>query len=352
MVNFFNRRASDKRKPYTGSREAAANRASNSHDLEIPHFNSEVLSDQNQGELETAPSLLNPNETRPQVFTFMGATGGVGTTNLAVQVAYELAMMCKNKKTNLRRPKDPQVCLIDLDFEGGTCAYHLDLLPSLSVEDLLGHAERIDTTFTSALVSTHACGVSLLAVPNTPKANQKVNPHAVMAMLDAASQLYQYVIIDMPRYMHSWTPAVIGGSDFVGVVSELTISSLHMARDTLNNSRTALENNALGNKPNCHPILGKYERRSFKNTLRLNDAETVLGREVISTLCIDTDTCREAINCGEPVGAIRPDSRYVKDTRYLIKKIFKSCESRPNTADLQTDSHTTASEDLKCSTAA
>ncbi len=370
MGSFFNRRASDKRKPYASADNPSAHMDDHpsclAEDLMIPSYdgndstsvNEDIsrsnadIDDIDRDEITATAHVNSPKSTASphtsKVFAFMGASGGVGTTSLATQIAYELALKCKDKQKNIRHPKDPQVCLIDLDFEGGTCAYHLDLLPSLSVEDISGSTDRIDTTFTSALVSTHECGVSLLAVPNISGANQIINPHAVMAMLDAASLLYQYVVIDMPRYSQSWTPAVIGGADFVGIVSELTISSLHMARNTLNRimSPFALATHEVS--PNCHPILSKYERRSFKNTVRLNDAESVLDRKVLGTICIDSDTCREAINCGEPIGALRPDNRYVKDTRILIKKIFESCEAN-NSPHMQTENQSQNTYDFSAS---
>jgi len=347
MASLFNRRASDKRKIRPDVEAETISQAgpisAQESDLIIPEFQDETQ-DETQGETQDATSAPKPKSKTPntdmptahntsQVFTFIGASGGVGTTSLAAQTAFELAKMCRDKKADTRRPKDQHVCLIDLDFEGGACAYHVDILPNLSIEDLSGPASRIDAVFTTALTSEHDCGISLLAVPNTPQAHQHINPHAVMALLDAASQLYRYVVIDMPRYWQNWTPAVIGGSDFVGVLSELTVSSLHMARDRFNQI-----SKELGDKdaPNYHAILNKYERRSFKNTLRLKDAETVLGRDVISTICIDTDTCREAINCGEPIGAIRPDSRYAKDTRQLIKTIFDSCTKDTEDHDILT----------------
>lgn len=270
----------------------------------------------------TIATSVAPAQTTAQskIFTFMGASGGVGTTSLAVQTAYELALSRRNKGVYARRNQAPDVCLIDLDFESGSCAYHMDLQPRVTLDDLSGSAARIDETFTAAMLSPHQCGVTLLAAINTHGANQRINPQSVMALLDAASTLYPYVIIDMPRYMQNWSEAVMGGSDFVGVVSELTISSLHMSRDILNRA-----DETLGMPLKCHPILNKYERRSFNNTLRLKDAESVLHREVLGTICVDNDATREAINCGEPVGAIRPDNRYVKDTRKLLEKINQTC---------------------------
>ncbi len=279
--------------------------------LSIPEFETE----QDKFETEDTPSLLAPaSGDAPRVFALVGATGGVGTTSLATQLAHEFAVSISSGSASRSHPADPKVCLIDLDFESGACAHHLDLLPSLTLEDLSGSPEQIDTAFTQALVSTHESGVALLATPNSIGANARVNPKTVMAMLDAAAELFDVVIIDLPRYMQPWTMSVMRAVDVLGLTCELTIPSLHAARERLANIKMT-SNGSI----NAHVILNKFERRSFKNTLRLNDAETALGQSVLSTLCLDPDTTREALNCGEPAGAIRPEARYVKDVRKLAQ---------------------------------
>lgn len=280
--------------------------------ISIPEFETEL----DDAKLAQTENKTTPNaptsEDDPRIFALVGATGGVGTTSIATQLAHEFAVTSATGQFSKRRPKDPTVCLIDLDFESGACAHHLDLLPSLSLEDLCGPAEKIDRAFTQALVSTHECGVSLLAAPNTIGANARVNPQTIMAMLDAASELYDTVIIDLPRYYQPWTLSVMRAVDVLAVTCELTIPSLHAARERLNNISVNTNNSV-----NSQLILSKYERRSFRNTLRLSDAETALGRSIMSIICLDPDTTREALNCGEPAGVIRPESRFVKDTRKL-----------------------------------
>ena len=320
----FNRRRGDNRtenKPnYALIQDAETVAASSYQDkfesadssLRIPEFDIEKGSiDAFLDTEDSSPPLAPTRKDSPRIFALVGATGGVGTTSLATQLAHEFAMASRPQKSR-RRPIDPTVCLIDLDFESGACAHHLDLLPSLSLEDLCGPAAHIDTAFTQALVSTHESGLSLLATPNTIGANARVNPHTIMAMLDAAAELYDTVIIDLPRYQQPWTLPVMRAVDVLGLTCELTIPSLHAARECL----TRISETANG-AVNVQVILSKYERRSFKNTLRLGDAETALGRSVMSTLCLDPDTTREALNCGEPAGVIRPDSRFVKDVRKL-----------------------------------
>ena len=268
--------------------------------------------------VDDAPSNEHPtgraptDENAPRIFGLVGATGGVGNTSLATQLAHEYATHLATKRTFQKGPIDPKICLVDLDFESGACAHHLDLFPSLRLEDLCGPAEHIDTAFTQSLVSTHESGIALLAAPNTIGANSKINPYTVMAMLDAAADLFDTVIIDMPRYHQPWTLPIMRAVDVLAITCELTIPSLHATRERL----AQLAKDANG-AVNAQVVLSKYERRSFKNTLRLSDAETALGRSVLTTMCLDPDTTREALNCGEPAGVIRPDSRFVKDVRKL-----------------------------------
>lgn len=248
----------------------------------------------------------------------MGAAGGVGTTSLCIQLAHDLAVNSEKTLQKTSRSKEPRVCLIDLDFEGGSCTHHLDLTPSLSMTDLTQSADRIDRAFVSALVTTHASGLDLLAVPNTLGGNDIANPMTVVAILDLICQMYDHVIIDVPRYWRPWNMAAIGGSDKFAIITDLTIPSLHLARTRMEAIEKKLEGHI-----RADIILNKYERRSFRNALRQKDAETALKRAVSATVCVDTDTLREAINCGEPVGAVRPESRYVKDVRHVQKMLLK-----------------------------
>ena len=283
-------------------------------DLSIPDFDASEVQ-KFEPEFDDMASVAPPLE--PQIFAFMGATGGVGTTSLATQLAYEFAVSSSKRSRGLS-PNDPSVCLIDLDFETGACGHHLDLLPSLTLADLTGPAEDIDEAFTRALISTHQSGISLLATPNEMGANAKVNPHTIMAILDAAMDLYDTVILDMPRHQQPWSMPIMQAVDLLGVTCELNIPSLHATREVL----SYINREAQG-KVNAHPIIGKYERRSFKNMLKLSDAEKALGQSVFATICQDPDTVREALNCGEPAGALKSDSRFEKDVRVIAARLRK-----------------------------
>lgn len=258
------------------------------------------------------PVQSHSNDAR--CYALMGASGGAGVTTLCIQLAHDIAKRTK-KHMALSGHIDPTVCLIDLDFETGCCAAYLDVHPALSISDICGPADRIDASSLQALTSHHESGIIVLSTPNALGANSLANPETVLALLDAASQLYDHIIIDLPRIWQSWIGAAISGADHFAIVGELTIPSLHTAR-----ARIANIEKVLGEDQHCEVILNKVERRSFRNSVRLSDAEKALRRSVSASICIDLDTTREAINCGAAVATIRPEARYVKDVSELSLK--------------------------------
>lgn len=256
-------------------------------------------------------------DTSSQCWTFMGARGGCGTTTLAVETAFYLAREHYGVRSQPSRKGTEQVCLIDLDFETGSAIHHLDIEPGLRIEDLSEDISRIDADLTRSFMSYHKSGIAVLATPNVIGSNSRINPFAVVKILEAACEMFPHVILDLPVQWQAWSLAALGGSDFVGLLSETTIPSLYSAR-----SKRAQIGKMLESEQACDIILGKYERRALGNNLRLPDARKALQCEIFATICNDPQHVSEAINCGEPVGHTRKSSRYSKDCRKLIEDIF------------------------------
>jgi len=274
--------------------------------------------------LEISPPAVNDTGNIPVTggdlsneatcFALSGVTGGAGVTSLCVQLAYDLVLKAEDKASLKDREDKPQVCLIDLDFENGSCAHYLDIKPGLHMDDLCCEPDRMDKALLGALTSTHKSGIKLIAARNSLMGNSDVNPEIVLNILDIASQAYDYMILDVPRIWQPWTHAAIAASHNFGLLTELTIPSLHMTRAKLQYLNSHMANNS-----HIDLLLSKYERRSFRNSLRVDDAEQTLGRELFAKISNDPDIVREAINWGIPVGTVRSDSRYVKDCRALIE---------------------------------
>ena len=263
---------------------------------------------------DTAPTLQGSATRQDSVcWALTGVVGGTGVTSLCIQIAYELTQRQKHQTSSTRDRHETSVCILDLDFENGSCSHYLDLEPGMQISDLQGDSSRIDRTIIEAMAVTHKSGISLLTTPNSLKGNSEVNPASVLALMDVACQMFDYVIFDVPRVWQPWTHAAMAAADNLGFVTELTIPALHKCRMRVAALKAEIQTHAP-----MDIILNKYERIAFRNSLRLGDAEATLGQEVFAKIGLDSDVVREAINWGIPVGTKGNDSRFAKDSRALL----------------------------------
>ncbi len=257
-------------------------------------------------EIPDMPQPVSHNANGAQVFAFMGAVGGAGVTSLSIQTA-----LSTQKLLRTRGVKDPEVCIIDLDFDCGSVLSHLDLPARLTHAHLRSGAATIDAALTSALAVRHASDIHVLAAAPRLSGNDEVDPSSVLSMMDAASTIYDALILDVPRMWRPWTHAAIAAADKFGLITEMTIPSLAAAR-ARSEAITDQQNNV-----QAELILNRYERRAMKSNLSAKDATRAFGRAPVATICPDAQSLHDAMNCGQPVGCVHADSRYVKDVDAL-----------------------------------
>ncbi len=82
-------------------------------------------------------SSARPASVHGQVFAFIGAKGGVGTTTIAVNVATALAQAMDDERT----------LLMDLHLSYGDAAVFLGAEPRFSVADAMENTHRLDEAF-------------------------------------------------------------------------------------------------------------------------------------------------------------------------------------------------------------
>jgi len=265
-------------------------------DLEIPEMRS----------LAPAPQASADTSNDAKIFAFMGAVGGVGVTSLSIQTALSARKLLKESGV-----KDPEVCVIDLDFDCGSVLSHLDLPARLTLDHLRSGAAHIDAAMTSALAVQHSSNIHVLATVPALSGNDLVDPSCVLSMMDSASTMYDAVILDVPRMWRTWTHAAIAAADKFGLITEMTIPSLAAARAR----SEAITSHQSDVKPEF--ILNRYERRALKGSLSEKDAKRALGQKPTATICPDSQSLQDAMNCGQPVGCVHADSRYVNDVTDL-----------------------------------
>ena len=156
------------------------------------------------------------------ILAVQGLAGGVGTSTLAVNLAWELATVAKENA--------PRVCLLDLDLQRGAAATYLDLPRREAVFEMLNDTEAMDEeVFAQALV-THEETLQVLTAPADLVPLDIVTPQDIERVLDMAARHFDFVVVDMPGAVVQWTETVLTAAHVYFALVELEMRS---AQNTL-----------------------------------------------------------------------------------------------------------------------
>ncbi len=240
-----------------------------------------------------------------QIFTFLPAVGGAGVTTLAVQTAMLLMNGGARGKAT--------TCLVDLDFQHGSCADYLDIEPRLNLSEIEPRPERLDRQLLEVMLSQHPSGLAVIAAPNRPAEMRSFDPDVVTRLLDLVSSHFDFVVFDMPRTWFSWTDSVLLGSNRLFVVSETTVPGLRHAKKLVDAIRERL-----GEGPQPQVIINRFVRKMFSSGLRRRDIEQAIGDAFLAFVPNDYGLVREAIDRGVPLEEVRKGNKITLQLKKLI----------------------------------
>jgi pilus assembly protein CpaE len=240
--------------------------------------------------------LKRPGEetqVEPQFLAFMPASGGVGTTTIALESAQIL------NRAGARSGRT--TCVIDLNFQLGSCAEYLDIEPRFDIREIENAPERLDRQLLDVMLSRHASGVSVIAAPIQPNEMRSFKAALVVRLLDLASAYFDNVVIDMPRIWFPWTDTVLMGTNRLFVVSDMTVPSIRHARLLM----AAIEPK-VGKQVAAKVIINRFERRNNTSGLNQGDVESALGRHFAGGIPNNYRLVRDAVDRGVPLAEIEP----------------------------------------------
>ena len=259
--------------------------------------------------VRTCARVANPpatETTEAEIYTFLPAVGGSGVTTLAIQTA--LLLLANGSRGRA------SACLVDLNFQNGTCADYLDLEPRLDLNEIEPHPDRLDKQLLDVMISYHASGLAVIAAPNRPAEMRSFDPDVVTKLLDLVSTHFDYVVIDMPRTWFSWTDSVLFGSNRLFVVSEMTVPGLKQARQLVGAIRERLNEGG----PSPQVIVNRFEERMFSGGLKKRDIEQALGKDFAAVVPNFYRLVREAIDRGVPLEEVQRGNKITLALKKLI----------------------------------
>jgi pilus assembly protein CpaE len=222
------------------------------------------------------------------ILSFFGAKGGVGTTTVAVTLAYYLVRQ-KNKKVLLidNHPEFGHVCLY-LGLDG--TRYHFD--------ELIRNVNRLDSTLLRGFIARHNSGLEVLSSPESHDLSRTVDPDALERTLEFLRGEYDYILLDCETSLEESSLAVMDRSDQIYIVATPDIGAI---RD-LSRYIDGLSRNE-STSARLHVIINRY---SSHGAIAVEQIEKAIRVPVEVRLCNAYTECQRAINVGEPIG---PDKK-------------------------------------------
>jgi pilus assembly protein CpaE len=165
-----------------------------------------------------------------KMVAFVGARGGVGTTTLAINLAWYLADRQKRR-----------VLLLDLDLQNGDCALALNISPTPGLCDALANPQRIDSVFLERAMAAHSEQLFVLSAEEPLRADVDFLAEAVETLVGVLRTQFHYIIVDVPRLPGAPYRRSLDMADIRIIVADQALRSV---RDTVRLQAALGEGNA------------------------------------------------------------------------------------------------------------
>jgi pilus assembly protein CpaE len=260
-----------------------------------------------------------PREVRTgKVVSFLRASGGVGSTTVAIHTALALAGEKDSKRS---------VCLVDLDLQGGCVGLYLDIESPVTILDCLTTPDRIDQSLVNSAISHHGSGIDLVTSPMAQVPLEEVSTYALETVLHVLRSTYDVVLVELPQAWTTWTGAVLQASNAIVLVTQVTVASIHKTRKLMESLELLGFDDML-----TLLVANRFEKRRFGGGITFKEAETSLRRSIDMCLPSDFKLVAEAINSGVPIPEIKSRTKFMKSIGKLSETLLQQFEENSERA--------------------
>ncbi|SHG56557.1 AAA family ATPase [Cognatishimia maritima] len=240
-----------------------------------------------------------------------GLAGGTGTTTLAVNLAWELATVTKEKS--------PSVCLLDFDLQFGSTSTFLDLPRRDAVFELLSDTDSMDSESFGQALQKFEDKLSVLTSPPDMLPLDLISSEDIERVLEMASHHFDFVVVDMPNTVVQWTETVLNKAHVYFATLEIDMRS---AQNAMRMKRALQAEDlpfdklryVLNRAPKFTDLSGKSRVKRMAESLGIS-IDVMLpdgGRPVM-----------QASDHGQPLGLLASKNPLRKEIAKLAKSIFE-----------------------------
>jgi pilus assembly protein CpaE len=252
------------------------------------------------------------------VVAVCGATGGVGTTSLAVNLGCVLAREERNS-----------VVLVDLDMALGDADVFLDAIPDYTLVDVAQNISRLDFTLLKRSLTKHASGVYLLPRPVQLQDTSQITSEDLTRVLGLLKASFTHMILDLSKGYSPLDMVALKSAKDILLVTQLDLPCL---RNVVRLMSSLGEDEALKDKVKI--VVNRVGLES--GAISLKKAQETMGRDIFWQLPNDYKTMVEIRNNGVPLIEHSPRAGITQ----AIVALVESLSSEEHKTDTQAASAT------------
>lgn len=237
------------------------------------------------------------------VVAICGATGGVGTTSLAVNLGCALA-----------KDPDNSVALVDLDLCLGDADVFLDTIPDYTLVDVAQNVTRLDFTLLKRSLTKHSSGLYLLPRPVQMEDIQLIQPEDVQRVIGLLKATFTHLVFDLSKSYSAIDLVALKAANHVMLVTQMDLPCL---RNVVRLLMSFGEMEEVAEK-----IKIVVNRVGLDDgSISLKKAQDTIGREVFWQLPNDYKTMVEVRNNGVPLVEQAPKAAITQSVLALADKL-------------------------------
>lgn len=229
-----------------------------------------------------------------RVITVAGGKHGIGTTTMAVNLAFEL-----------NRTDPGSTALLDMSRPFGDAPLFLDLDHVYHWGDVAENVARLDSTYLSSVMVSHGSGLRVLPAPDNARSMPGMDAEILDKILNAMRGMFPWVVVDEMMEQDRLSAEVLSRSDMVVLNMVLSLPCLARVKRFLEEARESRP--GLAGK-----IRLAVSRTTKQPDISLKEAQDLLGFKISWTVPDDYPATLSAINQGRPMTELHPKSAVTK----------------------------------------
>ena len=174
--------------------------------------------------LESISNLFNEPGASPvgQVFAFVGAKGGVGSSTICHNVGWSISEIVST-----------DVVIADFDLPFGTLGLDFNQDPLRGIADALFAPDRLDEVLLDRLLAKCSKHLSILASPGTLEREYDLGDAACEKVLDTIRHNIPFAVVDLPHVWTTWSKTLLLQADEIVVTAAPDLANLRNAKNLI-----------------------------------------------------------------------------------------------------------------------